>query len=392
MTGQRRDKGDGSIYQRKSDGKWIAKYTHTKGVKPKVIYGKTESEAKKKLREYKKEIAKNGYVEIQKGTVKSYMEKWFNEIKVNELKPKSLDALDSTLRNQVYPHIGDIQLSTITSKDVQAMLNELAQQRTPRDKPLAYSTIKKAYMAVNACFKHAVIHEDTVKNPCLGVKLPKNVNQKREEVKFFTQEQVANICRECVAKHSNDKQVYRLGQAIIVLVYTGMRIGELLGLKWADIDYDKRTGKVYDSVVMVKDRARNDGDATPKYKLLEQTSVKTSSSSRIVTLNQKAISALQEIQLINGEYPHVMANSKGKIIIPRNFDRMLRNVLERCGIEPSGAHTLRHTYASMLFKNRVDVKTVSELLGHKDVAFTYNTYIHLIKEQKQQAVDILDTL
>ena len=79
-------------------------------------------------------------------------------------------------------------------------------------------------------------------------------------------------------------------------------------------------------------------------------------------------------------------------MIPRNIDRMLRNILTKCNIKPCGVHALRHTYASMLFKKGVDVKTVSELLGHADVSITYNTYIHLIKEQKQQAVTLLDEL
>ena len=382
----RRDKGDGSIYQRESDGRWVAKYTHTVGSKPKVIYGKTEQEAKRKLREYKKDVARNGYVAIKKSTVQDYMNKWFCDVKMNELKPKSVDALDVTLRNQVYPHLGDIQLGTLTSADIQSMIKQLVL------KNLAHSTIKKAFMAVNACCNYAMDNEDIAKNPCRGVKLPKNLERKESDIKFFTQEEVNQVCSECVAQHSNGKQIYRLGQAIIVLIYTGMRIGELLGLKWVDVDYEKKVVKINENVVMVKNRARNEDDDTPKYKLIEQDSVKTTSSSRFVQLNQKAVQALKDIQAINGNYTHVMTSANGKILNPKNFDRMLRNVLKRCGLEPSGAHTLRHTFASLLFKNGVDAKIVSELLGHSDVAFTYNMYIHLIKEQKQQAVDILDTL
>jgi site-specific recombinase XerD len=386
MEKSRRDKGDGSIYQRKSDGRWIAKYVHTIGGKPKVLYGKTEQEVKKKLREYKKEVAKNGVIEIKKTTVQSYMNTWFRDVKMYELKPKSIDALDVTLQNQVYPYIGDIQIGTLTSGDIQSMIKKLVL------KGFAYSTIKKAYMAVNACCNYGIDNEKLIKNPCRGVKLPKNLERKKSDIKFFTQEEVELIRQECVVKYGNGKQMYRLGHAVIVLLYTGMRIGELLGLKWADIDYEKKHAKVTDSVVLVKDRERNEKDDKPKYKLLKQDNVKTESSSRFVQLNQKAIAALKEIQVFNGKHTHVMANANGNILIPKNFDRMLRNILTRCGLEPCGAHTLRHTFASMLFKNGVDVKTVSELLGHSDVAFTYNVYIHLIKEQKQQAVDTLDTL
>ena len=373
------------MYQRQSDGIWLARFTPPNATKPKYFSGKTELEAKKKLKEFKKKVAQNDYVEIQKITVESYMDRWFREVKMNELKPKSVDALDVTLRNQIYPYIGTIQVGALTSNDIQSMINKLVVAE------LSFSTIKKAYDALNPCFKLGIIKGEIAKNPCLGVKLPKRLERKKSDIRFFTQEEVDMICNECISKYGNGKQIYRLGHAVIVLIYTGMRIGELLGLKWEDISYAEKTAKVRDSVVLVKDRSRID-DNSPKYKLLEQETVKTDSSERIILLNKKAISALKEIQSFNGRHTHVMANSNEKILIPRNFDRMLRNILERCRLEPCGAHVLRHTFASMLFKNGVDVKTVSTLLGHSDVSVTYNTYIHLIKEQKQQAVDILDDL
>ncbi|MCL2189377.1 MAG: site-specific integrase [Defluviitaleaceae bacterium] len=387
MVEKRRDKGDGSIYQRKSDGRWIAKYTPKMGGKAKVLYGKTEQEAKKKLREFKKEAHKGDFVQVQKITVHEYMMDWFTHVKMNELKAKTIDRTEQSLNNQILPYIGDIQLGGLTANDLQAMINALV------TKGYAYETIKKAYNNINACLKLGLIKGDITKNPCLGVRLPKNLEKKKQGVKFFTQAEVEIICNECLAQYANGTPIYRLGQSIIVLIYTGMRISELLGLKWKNIDYEKKTAKIDESLIYVKNRDISEGDTTqPKYVLLQQESVKTESSERLVPLNQKAITALQAIQAFNGKHSHVMACTTGSVTSHRNFDRMLRNILTRCGLEPNGAHTLRHTFASMLFKNGVDVKTVSELLGHSDVSVTYNTYIHLIKEQKQQAVDILDTL
>ena len=102
---KRRDKGEGSIFQRK-DGTWAAKYTPEGGVKTKYLYGKTENEVKKKLRDFKKETAKNGYNEIQKITIKDYMDRWLNNVMKNQLKPKSFDRKEVTLINQIYPYIG----------------------------------------------------------------------------------------------------------------------------------------------------------------------------------------------------------------------------------------------------------------------------------------------
>ena len=220
MNGKRRDKGEGAVYQRKSDGLWLARYTPPNSTKTKYFSGKTELEAKKRLKEFKKKVAQNDFVEIQKITVKDYMDKWFREVKINELKPKSIDALDVTLRNQIYPYIGNIQIASLTATDVQSMINKLV------EKNLSYSTIKKAYDALNPCFKLGIIKEEIAKNPCLGVKLPKRLERKKNDIRFFTQAQVEVICEECLSKHGNGKQIYRLGHTVVVLLYTGMRIGD----------------------------------------------------------------------------------------------------------------------------------------------------------------------
>jgi len=386
MTTKRRDKGEGAIYQRTSDGLWLARYIPPNSTKPKHFSGKTEQAVKKKLREFKESVKQNGYLEVQKITVQMYMDKWFREVKMNELKPKSLDALESTLLHQIYPHIGEIQIGSLTANDIQKMINALA------EKGLAYSTIKKAYDAINPCFKLGIIKKEVQENPCLGVKLPKRLVRRKNDIRFFTQDEVERISKECLVTDSKKKQIYRLGQSVIILLNTGMRIGELLGLKWDDVNYENRTATVSDNVVLIKDRERADDADTPRYKMIEQDTTKTDAGERIIQLNQKALNAFKAIQQFNGKYTHVMASSNGNILMPRNFNRMLKNILERCNITPCGAHALRHTFASLLFKNGVDVKTVSVLLGHKDVSVTYNTYIHLIKEQKQQAVDILDAL
>ena len=378
---KRRDKGEGSVYQRK-DGTWAAQYIPDGSTKPKYLYGKTENEVKKKLREFKKEVAKNGYTEIQKITVKEYMDKWLYTVKKNKLKPTSFDRDEFTLNNQVYPYIGDMQIGALTHDDIQRLLNTLV------DNGFAYSTIKKAHDVINACFKLGIIKEEIAKNPCVGVSLPINKKVEKSNIKFFNERQVEQICAMSTAKYNNGKLIYRLGHAIVVLVYTGLRIGELLALTWDDIDYDERIIRVNKSTVRIRNRDEN--ITTTKYILLEQESLKTDSGARIVDLNNKAIAALQAIQEFNGKHKYVMSCENGEIILQRNVHRMLEKILLKCELQPCGVHTLRHTYASMLFRRGVDVKIVSAQLGHADVSITYNTYVHLIKEQKRQAVRLLD--
>ena len=134
---------------------------------------------------------------------------------------------------------------------------------------------------------------------------------------------------------------------------------------------------------------RHAGKGEPHYCFVEG-STKTTSGERTIPLNQTAFQALRELQKINDHFPRVFSNAKGNPINPRNLNRAHDCILERAGISHIGIHALRHTFASQLFANKVDIKIVSRLLGHADVGITYNTYIHLLKEDLPSATDTLD--
>jgi len=323
---------------------------------------------------------KNDFETIQKTTVRQYMNTWMTETKINELKSSSYDRKEQVLENQVYPYIGDLQVSNLTTSDIQSMINSLS-------KKYSYSTIKKAYEAVNACMKLAIIKRDIQYNPALGVTLPTNIQKSEGEIIFFNESEIKLITEEAVRKYNNDIPIYRLGYAVLFLLNTGLRIGEALALQWRDIDFINKTVFIKKNVKLVKNR---DSKQETKYILKEQNNPKTKKSTRTVPLNANAINALLQLKTVTGNHQHVFATKTGKIINPRNIDRMFRNILTQCKLPLCGLHSLRHTFASILFKNGVDVKTVSEILGHSDVSITYNTYVHLIQEQKIKAVELIN--
>ena len=388
MAKNKREHGQGTIYLRK-DGRWYGAVQngYNENGKPKMItvYGKTEAEAKRKLKEKIKLINSDGLIlqnnTIKNITVEEYCTNWLKNVKVNELKPSSYDRKELTLSNQVYPSIGMLQLSQLSIDDVQQMVNQLKQ------KELSYSSIKKAYEAINECCKYAIIRGDLQKNPCTGVTLPKNLKHQDGDIKFYTEKQVESLLKQATIKYNNGKNKYRLGYGIQLLLYTGLRIGEALALTWEDIDIQNKTIKVNKNLKQVKNR----DDDQSVYKIIIQNSTKTNSGTRIIPLNNKSIEALKQIKEITGQYKYVFSTETGKNMSSRTCDRMFRKIQENCGFkEIYGVHALRHTFASLLFKKGVDVKTVSEILGHKDVSVTYNTYIHLIQEQKVSAMNLLN--
>lgn len=385
---QRREYGSGSISQR-ADGTWTARMVigvNEKG-KPRIkaLYGKTEREVKKKLKDFQKEFYKNDQSVVQRSTVESYMRTWLYENKQNLLKPKSFDRLEQTVLYQVIPHVGHIQLAAFQSNDVQVMLNTLKRNG------LSYSTVKKAYDAVNECFRTGVIQKTVLFNPALGVAVPAKKTFEKTEIRYYNDDEVDKLCKASVSQYGNGKRVYRLGDAIIVALNTGLRLAELLALKWTEVDFENKKIIVNSTRVIVKDRTE---DAQHKYMVIEQDSAKSATSMREMDMNDACYEALKRLSEITGKFDYVLSTNDGNPILPRYLDRMMRKIAVAAGLPKEkiyGLHSLRHTFASRLFAAGVDVKTVSEILGHSDITITYNTYIHIINDQKRRAVQNAQT-
>ncbi len=385
-TSIRRDKGDGCISQRKN-GTWTGRLSigHTKDGKPKIkaFYGKTESEVKKKMKQYSIDLIKNGHHEIFKETVEEYMSEWLRNTKSLELKPTSYDRLENTCKHHIYPEIGWIQIGSLKPMDIQGLI-------TKKSETLSYSSVKKIYEALNAAFNLAVQRDLIQKSPVVGIALPKRVERKNSDIYFFTDEQIRKIKQEVSREYQRGKTgTYRLGYAYILLLNTGMRIGEALALEWDDIDFERKTISITKDLAQIKNRSEEGN----RFVHIIQDKPKTNDSERVININKGALEALQKLKEINGEFKYVLANSKGNHTTHRSFDKPFRAIQKHCGISPQvGVHALRHTFASILFRNGIDVKTVSAILGHANTSITYNTYIHIINEQKAEAMKIIDEI
>lgn len=383
---KRRDKGEGSISQRK-DGLWTGRIdigTQENGKrKIKAVYGKTEQEVKRKLKELKKELIKNDYQEVKKQSVRQYMTDWLYNYKQNEVKPATFDRIEQVCNNQIFPYIGDLQMNSITANDFQSMINDLSLK-------YSYSTVKKAYDYTKSCFTMAYEKREILFNPFVRIALPNNKKKDISDIHYYNDKEIELIKKFALEKYSSGRYIYKYGYAIILLLYTGMRVGEMLGLKWDAIDFDKKTLTVKRTVKQVKNRDEN---ISGSYKMIEQKTTKTKSGMRIIPLSAMAVEALKYFKEINSNHVYVVSSDINRPLSPRNLDRTFRSILKNAGITNiHGVHSLRHTFASMLFRKGVDVKTVSELLGHADTGVTYNIYIHLIQEQKVKAIESLDDI
>ena len=381
---ERWQKGNGCISQRK-DGKWTARIDLGKDEngnrKVKAFYGNSKSEVKQKLKDFQEKNKKYNCNVAYKLTFAELLTYWLENVKRNELKASSYDRLEITINKHIIPLLGYYKIDMLTSADIQSYINSRA------DNGYSYSTIKKDYHAINAALRLAVERYYLYKNPCNSVSLPKQIKREKSDIEYFSDSEIDLIVKSAIYKYKTGRYKYKHGYAIILLLNTGMRVGELLALKWHNVDFENRQIYIEETRGQIKDRSNDE----QKYISVDR-STKTQSSCRYIPINAKAEEALLYFKSLCYNNSYVMANSDKSVITYRNLFRVLSNILNDNNINHGSLHTLRHTFATKLFKNCIDIKVISELLGHSDISITYNIRTHVIKEQKKKAVDVFDNI
>lgn len=292
--------------KKRKDGYYEQKITVSTNVR-RSVYGATPTEVRRKAKELIAEAARYDISNVKKMTVSTYMTHWLEEVKKPELKPSSYDRVEQSLKYQIFPAIGHIQINALTSNDVQKMINTIISEKS-------YSTAKKAYNNLNACMELGVQRGEILKNPVKGVKLPSSKVKERKEIIAYTSEEITAIVEEAKRTYKNGTPVYRYGYLIVLILNTGMREGEPLYLKWKDVDLEKHRIYIHGNVVEVKNR---EDDAKSKYKIIEQDTPKTDKSTRYIPLNDNAVDALEHLRSIIRDRDRVIATKNHTITSPR---------------------------------------------------------------------------
>ena len=386
MSGTRKQNGEGSVFQ-VSENKWVAKICM--GTRPdgkpniKQFSGKSEAIVKKKLKDFRKSQDFAEKHMPSNDTVQAYFSMWLREYQYNKLKPLSYDRLESTVVNHIFPHIGGLKVDKVTRDQIQALINQLYKKEK-----LSYSSVKKVYVALNSCYKHALVADVVTKNPCLGIVLPSQ-NERTKQVSPLSMDEVERIKQELSKTAPDGTPLYCYGYAYLLVLNTGLRMGEALSLRWDDVDLENKSITINKNHILSKKRDE-DGNRIGGYELQTQNSTKTASGNRVIPINRSAEEALIALREGN-DTPYVITNSRKNPVLPSNFERSFHALLKNSGIEGDyGIHALRHTFASMLFAKGVDVKIVSKLLGHSTVKITYDIYVHLFDKDISRVTCLLD--
>jgi integrase len=371
---ERRGKGEGSIRKR-PDGRWEAsvEIEAEPGIarRRKYIYGRTRREVQERLVVYLNELQDGTAAKPNRETVARYLEHWL-ELKRLSVKPRSLEFYTHYVRAHIIPHVGKVQLTKLSEKQIETMYAQLHVK-------LAAQTVQHCRAVLRNALNHAVRRRLIPRNPATLAEAPR---VPRHEIKPLGAEEVKRFLTEA--------QEDRLCALYLLAVTSGLRQGELYGLRWSDIDFPREAIRV-------------NATLHRQVKAWELAEPKSATSRRMVAIPRFVIEALKEHRKRQveerlasrawQENELVFCSIRGTPLRPQNVQRRsFKPLLRKAGLPDIRFHDLRHTAASLLLRAGEHPKVVQERLGHSSIALTMDLYSHLIDNMQAAAAEKLQRL
>jgi integrase len=366
--------GEGGITHHRKSGLYKARYTVQTAVGPKrkTPYGKTRREVDEKLTKAKAERDGGLIFDADNMKLGEYLGRWLTDSVRDTVRPTTFERYEQIVRLHIRPVLGQLKLKNLTATHVRGLY------RQKLDAGLAPRTVQYVHVTLHKALEQAIADGLIPRNATEAVKPPQ---VRREEMRPLTAEQVKVLFE--AAKGDRLEALY------VLAVTTGLRQGELLGLKWDDVDLDASTLRVRRTLTTAKGGP-------------QLTAPKTKGGRRTVKLTQSAVEALRshlERQLdeidragsLWGENGLIFASEAGDPLDRRNLTtHRFKPLLEQAGLPQIRFHDLRHTCATLLLGKNVNPKIVSEMLGHASIAITLDTYSHVLPTMQNSAANAME--
>ena len=366
---RKRGQGEGSIYRRK-DGLWVAQVT----IQGRHVskYSKTQGECREWLRKMQTQVQNGLTLSGAQTSVADYLSEWLVLIE-SSVRPKTIYQYTNIVRLHIKPDLGALKMKDLQPRQIQALYSKkLESGLNPRTVVLIHAVLRRA---LDQAVKSGMIGI----NPALAIVRPKF---KRKEMKTLTDSQVRTLIS--LVEGSRFEALFWLA------VTTGLRQGELLGLKWADVDWAGRRLGIQRQLQRVRGG-------------LVFSEPKTAAGRRVIALGVASIEKLRKHQkfLLNErteagsswqDDDMVFPSSIGTPMDPSNVYHHLKKLLKKSGLPDFRFHDLRHTAATLMLQQGTHPKVVQERLGHSDISLTLNTYSHVLPGMQDEAAGKMDEL
>lgn len=356
-----------NIYKRK-DGRWEARILKPDG-KYQYIYARTYSEIKDKKSRIKDfVIPKSARISFNAESSAKLFGNWLKTVSLQAVKPTTYENYYFCVQKYVIPFFSNAGNEKLTQISVAQFVQAIVRNHRLSD---AY---KRKLLTIFKTALREILKESPDCSLIMdAVKLPKTENT---TVQVFSVKEQRTI--ENAVMHSNDKRA--LG--ILLCFYTGIRLGELCALKWSDFDFEAGTL----SIVKTISRTKKFDDSDDKTLLLIGTP-KSRKSVRKIPMPDFILKLFQEYAMTLNNDNHYMLSNCDAPVEPRSYQKLFKRILKDAKVKDRKFHTIRHTFATRALELGVDIKTLSEILGHSNVSITLNIYAHSLMEQKKLAMD-----
>ena len=358
----KRGNGEGSIYEHNRNGKKVGYrgsytiYTIT-GPKRRYISGKTREEVRQKLARAIADRDGGLVFDVDRQTVGEYLERWFETSVRGSVRESTYESYRRQVSRYVVPAIGGVKLKSLSAIHVQGMY------RSMLDRGLSARTVQYTHAVLHRVLKQAMRWGLVPRNVCEDVDRPQ---LKRDEIQPLDREQTRRLLQA-----AKDERLYAL---YVVAVTAGLRPGEMLALRWSDVDLEAGTLRI--------NRALSDSEFAAPKTPRSRRKIELSNTAR-VALRVHRKRQLEERMQKAGLWENgglVFPSTVGTPLSHRNVVRSFKALLKRAGLPADiRLYDLRHTCATLLLNGNVHPKYVQELLGHASISQTLDTYSHVLK-------------
>lgn len=359
---------------KRKDGRWEGRYIKERKPDGRALYGylyaRTYGEVRQRL-VVAKSLNHQNYLynklttnhSLYEGTLEDWVPYWLADIS-KRIKPSTYPSYVAKMNNHILPFLGKRVLGSLKEEEILAWLEQLKSN-------LAESSVRVIFMVLKTCCAVALKRGLLTQNPCQWVALP---SQSIKRVQALSgQEQ--HLIRERATKHAK-------GLAIILALETGLRIGEISGLKWEDVDFTDCLLHVRRTIQRITNLTKGETNKT----VIIEGSPKSRASVRVIPLSRDMIRLLKKARQIH-QGLFIFGGTKPSE--PRVISNWLTSICQDLSLPPVPFHVLRHSFATRCIEKKVTITTISALLGHQSIKMTLDTYTNSFLSEKRKAIQLI---